>query len=197
MKTDPEVEKLKTKILRGVDFTDIKKNSEKLLAFKKMSKLYGVDPTKRKPSPVALIDRLANGKDLYNINTVVDICNLIVVKYQISFGVFDLDHFTLPIELRFSSKGEIFTDLADGKDKPLEEGELIYADNKGLVMARDYNYRDSIHTIVTEKTTRMLFQVDGNMKCPDELVKKAFDEALELILKICGGEIKEKEFIGE
>lgn len=190
-----QVEELKKQMLEGVDFADIKKNSASLAEFKAMYKAFGVDPTKRKPSPVALIDRLANGKDLYKINTLVDIYNLVVIKHQVSFGAFDLDNMAMPLVLRFSDKGEKFIDLTDGKERPLDEGELIYADSAGLVIARDYNHRDSLTTIVTEKTVNVLLQADGNAALSEEKVMEAFEEAITLITKYCGGVVIQKEYL--
>lgn len=194
-KENPELEELKKEILGSIDAMDLKKNSPYLAEYKAMSKTYGVDPTKRKPSPAALIDRLANGKDLYKINTLVDAYNLMVIKHQMSFGAFNLDPMQMPIHLRYCEKGEIFTDLADGKDKPLDAGELVYADSNGLVIARDYNFRDSHHTIVTESTTRFLLQTDGNSEHTKEQVQAALDEAIELVLKFCGGKVVKQEFV--
>lgn len=194
-KEDPALEELKKEMLIGVDFADLKKNSASLAEFKTMYKAFGVDPTKRKPSPVALIDRLANGKDLYTINTLVDIYNLVVIKHQVSFGAFDLDQMELPLTLRFSAKGEKFIDLTDGKERPLDEGELVYVDKNNLVIARDYNHKDSLKTIITEKTTRVLLQADGNAALSNEKVLEAFEEAIALITKYCGGKVVEKDFL--
>lgn len=194
-KENPELEKLKTEILGSLNFADLKKNSPILNEYKELFRQFGVQPTKNKPSPVALVDRMANGKDLPKINTLVDAYNLVVLKYQISLGAFDLKKIELPFELRFSKKGEIFTDLADQKDKPLENGELIYADKNGIVMARDLNFRDNYNVIVKDDTTDILLQCDGTNATSQEYVEKAFKEAVDTIMKFCGGELQEMEFV--
>lgn len=194
-KENSELEKLKTEILGNLNFMDLKKNSPILNEYKELYRAFGVQPTKNKPSPVALVDRLANGKELPKINTLVDAYNLIVLKYQISIGAFDLRKIALPIELRFSKKGEIFTDLADQKDKPLNEGELIYADRNGLVMARDLNFRDNYNAIVKDDTVDVLFQCDGVAGASQEYAEKAFKEAIETVQKFCGGKVEDFEFV--
>ncbi|KKU79804.1 MAG: Lysine-tRNA ligase [Candidatus Peregrinibacteria bacterium GW2011_GWA2_47_7] len=190
-KTNPAVEELKKRELSLLDFEKIKKTSEILDEYKAMYKLFGVDPTKRKPSPVALVDRLAKGKDLYTVNTLVDLYNLAVLKYQISSGAFNLDVLQFPVVLRFAQKGEVFQGLDDDKPKPLDAGEAIYADQRGLVIARDFNYRDSLKTAITEDTKNIFIFLDGNAKTSFDFVQKAFDETVGWILKFCGGTLED------
>jgi DNA/RNA-binding domain of Phe-tRNA-synthetase-like protein len=62
-----------------------------------MYKEMGVDWHSKRPSPEALLRRIATGKGLYPaINTCVDAYNLIVMKNKISVGAFDLDKMKLP-----------------------------------------------------------------------------------------------------
>jgi lysyl-tRNA synthetase class 1 len=194
-KENPDLDKLRAEILGSLNFEDLKKNSPILNEYKEIFRAMGVQPTKNKPSPVALVDRLANGKELPKINTLVDVYNLMVLKYQVSIGAFDLSKIALPIELRFSKKGEIFTDLADQKDKPLENGEIIYSDKNGIVMARDLNFRDNYNVIVKDDTVDILLQCDGISTTSQEYVEKAFRETVDMILKYCGGTLEEIEFV--
>lgn len=194
-KENPDLDKLREEILSSLNFEDLKKNSPILNEYKDIFRATGVQPTKNKPSPVALVDRLANGKELPKINTLVDAYNLMVLKYQISVGAFDLNKIAHPIELRFSKKGEIFTDLADQKDKPLENGEIIYSDKNGIVMARDLNFRDNFNVIVKDDTVDILLQCDGIASTSQEYVEKAFRETVDTIIKFCGGKLEEIEFV--
>ncbi len=195
VKNDAELEKIKQEILAEIDAEDLKKNSPISAEFKAMYKAFGVDPSKRKSSSVALIDRIANGKDLYNVNTLVDIYNLISIKYQLPFGAFDMSKLALPVVLKFANKGEKFVDMADEKEKILDDGELIYSDKNDTVIARDFNHRDSLLTKITDSTTHLLLQVDGNSQSDDEYVQQAFEEALALVLRFCGGRLVKKEFL--
>jgi DNA/RNA-binding domain of Phe-tRNA-synthetase-like protein len=140
--------------------------------------------------------RLANGKVLPNINSVVDLYTAISVKHQLAIGVFDLDKLTLPITLKFAEGGEQFYPLTAGdKAVPLMKGELCYFDANGMVMARDFNYLDSDLTKVTEDTTNLLLNIDGNEACSLEDVEACLSELAALLREYCGGELGEKVLI--
>ena len=52
----------------------------------------GNDPTRYRGSNEALVRRITQGKELYRVNTVVDINNLISLETLHSAGTFDLEH---------------------------------------------------------------------------------------------------------
>lgn len=69
---------------------DIKKNiavQATRLAYKKLGK----DPNRYRPSSEALLRRIVRGLPLYQINTLVDIINLVSMKTGYSIGGFDVD----------------------------------------------------------------------------------------------------------
>lgn len=53
----------------------------------------GKDPSRYRPSSEALIRRILKGKDLYKVDTLVDLINLASMKYGYSIGGFDADKF--------------------------------------------------------------------------------------------------------
>lgn len=194
-KTNPDLEKIRQELWDGLDFEDLKKNSPRLEAFREMFHAFGVKPSKNKPSPVALVSRLSNGKELPNINIAVDIYNALVVKHQLSIGIFNLDALNLPVDLKFSKGGELFHGLGMNKPVPLNAGELCYFDSAGLVMARDFNYYDSELSKADEGTVNLLLNVDGNKACSLEDVEKALNELEKLLVKYCGGTLGERTLV--
>ena len=60
-------------------------------------KALGLDPTKTRPSNEALLRRALKGEPLYRINTLVDALNLCSLRYQLPFGLYDLDRVEPPI----------------------------------------------------------------------------------------------------
>ncbi|MBI2638550.1 lysine--tRNA ligase [Candidatus Peregrinibacteria bacterium] len=186
---------LRNKLLSGLDFEKIKKTSPRLEAFCEIYRNFGVNPTKNKPSPLALVSRLANGKMLPSINVAVDIYNTLVVKHQLSIGLFDLDKIKLPVELRFAHGGEKFYALGTDRAVPLIKGELCYFDSEGKVMARDFNYIDSELTKVDKQTTNIFLNVDGNHAVSLADVKNCLSELEELLVKYCGGDLGEQVLV--
>ncbi len=63
-------------------------------------KALGIDPTKTRPSNEALLRRALKGETLYRINTLVDALNLVSLRQQLPFGLYDLDHVRPPVVLR-------------------------------------------------------------------------------------------------
>ncbi len=206
----PELTKLIDELVTSTDWEAIKKDSKttpeiakryaRLIGFKQLYKATGVDPTKRKPSPVALVDRLANGKPFPRINDLVDLYNYLVVKHQCSMGAFSTtltaengtgEKLNLPIILRFSEKGEKFQGIMD-KEKPLDDGELCYFDSSRLCIARDFNYLDSELTKVSAGASSVLLNVDANEHVSHEEFEQVVNDLMKLAVHICGGTLGKK-----
>lgn len=188
-KTHSDLQALREKLWSNLNFKELKGGSPRLAAFAEIYQAFGVNPNKFKPSPTALITRLANGKSLPHINVAVDIYNILVVKHQLSIGLFDLKKMKLPVRLAFAKGGEKFHGLGADQSLPLMSGELCYFDADGMVMARDFNYLDSELTKVDEKSTDILLNVDGNSACTIADVEHCLKELKELLVRYCGGEL--------
>jgi len=160
-----------------------------ILSYRKLYKEMGVDWHSRRPSPDALLRRISLKKGLYNVNTCVDAYNLIVMKYQISAGAFDLDQINLPTVLRFPKSGEQTELLGDDKPYMYSEKELGYFDQKGGYNV-DFNYRDAKRTAVTEKTKNILINVDGIHDINRSMLERTLKEVIEIITKYCGGKVE-------
>ena len=152
----------------------------------------GVDVTKRKPTSCALFDRLAKGKGLYEINNVVDVCNLMTLEDGISFGAFDMDNIAFPIVFDIMEGGEEFWPLMEKKAKKVDAGEFCMQDADGKLLNRDYNYRDSDYTKIVEGTKNIFLTMDSLEPMPIKEVKEKFDHSLETFVKYCGGMVKFK-----
>ncbi len=179
----------------GLDFEKLKKSSPRLAAFCNIYRGFCVNPNSNKPSPLALIARLAKGKELPNINAAVDVYNTVAVKHQLAIGLFNLDKIKLPIELFFAKGGEKFQGLGSDKAVSIMPGELCYKDANGLIMARDFNYLDSEITKVDENTTNILLNVDGNEACTVEELETCLKELEELLQQHCGGQLGERVLV--
>ncbi|MEK7571097.1 MAG: lysine--tRNA ligase [Patescibacteria group bacterium] len=191
-KTNPELEKEKEKLLDSLKGLTTEKIGEYLevLSYRKLYKAMGIDWHSRRPSPEALLRRVAQGKDLYTINTCVDAYNLVVMRHRISIGAFDLDTLQFPTELRFAKAGEEILLLGDTESTKYKETELSYFDQQGGYNI-DFNFRDSQRTAVTEQTKNIYLNVDGIDEITPEQVRKSLQESCDLITTYCGGEVLE------
>lgn len=163
-----------------------------VLTYRKLYKEMGVDWHSRRPSPEALLRRISQKKDLYQINTCVDAYNLIVMKNRVSVGAFDYDKFAFPTVMRFPKEGEEILLLGDKEPTKFKTTELAYFDENGGYNI-DFNYRDAQRTCVTNQTKNILLNIDGVYDIIREKVEKSLKESIDIVLKYCGGIV---EFAG-
>ena len=149
----------------------------------------GIDWHSRRPSPEALLRRVAMGKGLYTVNTCVDAYNLVVMKYRISVGAFDAETVKFPTTLRFAREGDEILLLGDETPTKYTSKELAYCDAIGGYNI-DFNFRDAQRTKVTEETKDVWINVDGVYDISPQQVKEALRESVMKIIQYCGGVIE-------
>jgi DNA/RNA-binding domain of Phe-tRNA-synthetase-like protein len=111
----------------------------------------GNDPTRYRGSNEALVRRITQGKDVYRVNTVVDINNLISLETLHSAGTFDLDRVQPPIIFRVGQPGEVYSGIGRGEIKI--EGLPVFADQAGPFGSTT---SDSERTMVRLDTARIM-----------------------------------------
>ncbi len=92
-------------------------------------KAFGRDPGRYRVSSEALIRRIRRGDDLYRINSVVDVNNLLSVESGLSAGSYDLGKIRGGITLRKAEPGEGYNGI--GKKFLDMENMLVLADDEG------------------------------------------------------------------
>lgn len=80
-----------TQELRSRETTDSIKNQPVIAATREAYKRCGKDPSRYRPSAEALRRRLLRGLELYRIDTLVDLINLVSLRTGYSIGGFDAD----------------------------------------------------------------------------------------------------------
>ncbi|MCL2847022.1 MAG: phenylalanine--tRNA ligase beta subunit-related protein [Firmicutes bacterium] len=114
---------------------------------------------KARSSIEALIRRVSGGKGLYRINPLVDLYNLASLKFEFPFGGEDRDTMTAPLELAIATGTEEFVSLGTTEIEYPNAGEIIYHSGK-MVVCRNFNYRESDITKLTEKTTSAIIVIE-------------------------------------
>ncbi|HYD35653.1 MAG TPA: lysine--tRNA ligase [Vitreimonas sp.] len=190
-KSLPELEQHKAEFIQEISglTTDAINQYPEIQAYRRMYKSMGIDWHSRRPSPEALLRRVTQGKGLYTVNTCVDAYNLVVMKHRISVGAFDLSQVQFPTQLRIAEGGEQILLLGDTESTTLKTGEVSYFDQQGPYNL-DYNYRDAQRTMVTEKTTDLLINIDGIDEADRSRVEESLAETIEIIQRYCGGEVE-------
>ncbi len=107
-------------------------------------KAFGRDPGRYRVSSEALLRRVKRGDELYHVNSVVDVNNLVSVKSGLSAGSYDLDKISGGIVFRKAGQGEGYTGI--GKGFLDMENMLVLADDNGIFGS---SMSDSTRTMVT------------------------------------------------
>lgn len=194
-KSNPDLKKL-TKAIIAKNTLDIEKISElkPIQGYREIFKKTGAWKLSRRPSPEALLRRLATGKGVYNINTAVDAYNLAVIETSVGLGGFNADTISFPVTLRLTHEGEQMHLLGDDEPTTTMDGEMAYADAKKLITL-DLNYRDLDATKITEDTTRIILYADGAPGLSEEEVVTALQKGADYIKQFCGGTIRKIEIV--
>jgi len=99
----------------------------------------------------AMLKRVQGGKPLTPINPLVDIYNMISLKYGMPCGGEDMDKFIGPVQLTLAKGDEAFIVLGSEESAPPNPGEVIYKDDAGAI-CRCWNWREAVRTMLTEET---------------------------------------------
>jgi len=143
----------------------------------------GIDPTKTRPSSEALIRRALRSGSIPSINNVVDLGNVASIKTMVPIGIYDLDKVVLPLTLRRARAGELFHPIG-GAPEALSDRDVVLVDSSGVVV-HVFPHRDSVHTMVTQETKRILIVACGVRGVSEERVQEAVELASRLIAESC------------
>lgn len=149
-------------------FPSIESAKEDLQVTRKLYKSLGLDPTKNRPSSEALLRRVLKGKSLYQINSIVDICNLSSLNFLLSIGLYDVEKIVgKNIELRIGKEGESYTGI--GKEHVNVFGRFTLADGKGPFGNPS---SDSARTKISLQTKKVMFVVFAPMNYKNDKLKE-------------------------
>lgn len=143
-------------------------------------KALGKDPNRYRPSSESLCRRAVKGLDLYRIDSVVDVINLLSMKTGHSIGGFDADKIDGDVlTLGRGEAGEPYEGI--GRGMLNIEGMPVYRDATGGVGTPT---SDNERTKLTPDTRRLLMLVNayGGEMPPEEVEATAH----ELLEKYCG-----------
>ncbi|MFL7868311.1 MAG: B3/4 domain-containing protein [Anaerolineales bacterium] len=158
-----------------------------LAAWRAAFRDFGVNPTKYRSAVEALLRRLTKKGDIPSINAVVDICNLISIRYQVPVAAFDARALNGPITVQFASGDENFTPLFEKVPEHPEAGEVIFADNAQLVVARRWCWRQSDESATRPDTADAVFTIEAQHPNNQEYIRAALADLLELLQTHVGG----------
>ncbi|MGB2905530.1 MAG: phenylalanine--tRNA ligase beta subunit-related protein [Candidatus Aminicenantaceae bacterium] len=158
-------------------------------AWRRAFSAFGAKPKKYKSSVESLYRMILKGTDLRSINPVVDIYNLVSLRFGIPAGGDDLDNVEGDILLTFAAGGEEFIPLNSEIREEARPGEVIYRDEQG-VLCRRWNWRECDRTKMTRDTRNVSLVVEGLPPVGRAEMEGIVAELAGLIFGACGGVVR-------
>lgn len=144
-------------VLKARYTVDTIKQISGIAATRAIYKACGKDPSRYRPSNEQLARRILQGKELWTVNTAVDIGNLVSIDYGYSVGCFDYDKIQGPeIILGVGREGEPYEGI--GRGVLNIAGMPVYRDAAGGIGTPT---SDNERTKMSIATTRMLAVING------------------------------------
>lgn len=157
-----------------------------IASWREAYRAFGAKPSKFRPSMEAMTRRVLKGQHIPSINALVDIGNLISLRYLIPAGGHAIDVVKDDICLRPATGEEEFIPFgSDQVENPLP-GEIVFVEGN-TVLTRRWSWRQANHTLTLPETTAIEFNVDGLPPVSPEQVEQAAQELMGLIERFCGG----------
>lgn len=133
-----------------------------LAAWRRVFSGFGVEPTRYRSAVEALLRRLAKQGEIPSVSPLVDLGNLVSIRYAVPVAVFDIAGITRAITVRLARGDEPFTDLGSQVVESPASGEVVFVDEGGVVHARRWCWRQSAQSATTGDTTEILVTVEGH-----------------------------------
>lgn len=160
--------------------TETLKEIPSIAATRRVYRACGKDPSRYRPASEALIRRMLKGKELYQIDTLVDLINVASIAYGYSIGGFDADKFVGDtLTLGVGREGEPYEGIGRGMINI--DGLPVYRDAKGGVGTPT---SDNERTKIDISTTHLVVLIngyDGN----EQRVSENAEYIQELLNKYC------------
>jgi len=141
--------------------TDSLKELPSIAATRSVYKACGKDPSRYRPASEQLIRRMLQGKELYQIDTLVDLVNLASIAYGYSIGGFDADKFVGDtLTLGVGREGEPYEGIGRGIINIA--GLPVYRDAEGGVGTPTSDHERTKMTLATTHLMVLINGYDGN-----------------------------------
>jgi DNA/RNA-binding domain of Phe-tRNA-synthetase-like protein len=183
-----EIDTLCDQIIKTMNIDDIARQPH-IHDTREAYKAVGKKPSRYRVSSEALLRRIIQGKGLYNVNTIVDINNLVSILSCFSLGSFNLDKIRPPAVFTIGAQNETYEGIGKGviniEDLP------VFRDSTGPFGSPT---SDSDRTMVTLEAERLLTVIISFSGMTGE-VNEYLDITTDRLARYSGGHSFEKRII--
>ena len=154
-----------------------------IAAWRRVFTQFGVKPTQHRNAAESLLRRLDKQGDIPSISTLVDIGNLVAIRYALPVAVLDLAGITGSTTVRFAAGTERFTDLGSDEIAHPEPGEVVFVDEDGVLSARRWCWRQSAQSATKPGTVEALITIEGHQDGADQDIERAIGDVSSLLAR--------------
>lgn len=152
---------------------------------------FGAKPSEFRSSVEALARRVLRNEPLPSINALVDIGNLVSLRYLVPAGGHAIDVLAGDIALRFATGREEFIPFGSDRTEHPLPGEVVFVEGD-TVLTRRWTWRQANHTLTRLETHAIVFNVDGLPPVTPREIEEACREIVELVGRFCGGQMRQE-----
>ncbi len=130
-----------------------------VVSWREAYRRFGVKPSQYRSSIEGLL-RTARRGDVRSINPLVDLYNAVSLRHLLPCGGEDVNAIEGDLRLTTAVGGEPFVPLGSTEELPPSAGEVVYADDAGIV-CRCWNWREADRTKLTPETTHAVLVIEA------------------------------------
>lgn len=163
----------------------------RLAAWRNAFRDFGAKPSEHRASIEAMARRVLKGDELPAINALVDIGNIVSLRWLLPAGVHPTASLAQDLWLRPAREGDAFAPATrPGEVAPAETpppGEIVFAEGPS-VLTRRWVWRQAAGTQTEASATAVLFNIDGLPPTGADDVYGALADTQALVREFCAGE---------
>lgn len=174
------------KLLKDID-ESILEDDPILIGYRNLHRKVNVPRRKNTPASENLIKLLLKNKDIFSVNIVVDLYNIISMESRVALGAHDLRNVSGNINLRLTDGSEKFIPLGQSEAKEVKAGEYSYVDDDNEIICR-LEIRQVEKTKISEDSQDIWFLIQGNEAVSHEHLLETANKIIADVTKYCGGQ---------
>ncbi|MDX6444378.1 MAG: hypothetical protein QOH71_1452 [Blastocatellia bacterium] len=188
---DPETARLLLRAASDANRVSAAVEQERIGVWNNAYSRFGANPEKYTPSIRFLRDQISRGKPPRSISRLVDVFNIVSLKWTIPCGGDDLDSLAGgDLRLGFASGDETFAPLFKpfAIEHPLPGEVIYYTPPTRRVLCRRWTWRNSDFSKIRPETQAVAINVDMMMPpFSDADLELALGDLAKLVRRFCGG----------
>lgn len=158
-----------------------------LSAWRSAFRGFDVEPTQYRSAAEALLRRLTKKGDIPSINLLVDLGNLVSIRYALPVAVFDTRTLQGSVMVHFADGLERYTTLGESEVDHPQPGEVIFSDENKLVIARRWCWRQSEQSAASAETRSAIITTEAHHTTGHRDIEASLNDLLALLREYTGG----------